>query len=133
MICLLDTDICVYWLRGHDSLRARLEAVDPASIAVFVVTLAELRYGAECSAQPEANHRAIDDFIAGILVWGIDDQTARTLGEIKAGLRRKGMLLEDFDLLLAAAARTDGLTLVTNNLAHFSRIDGLVVGNWIAN
>ena len=116
---------------GRDSVRARMEAADPASLAISVVTLAELRYGADCSAQPEANHRAIDDFSGGMLLWGVDGQVARAFGEIKAELRRNGMLIEDFDLLLAATTRTHRLTLVTNNLAHYGRIDGLLLENWV--
>ena len=55
---------------------------------------------------------------------------ARTFGEIKAQLRRQGSLIEDFDLLVAATAWVNGLTLVTNNTAHFGRVGGLTLDNW---
>ncbi len=61
---LLDTDTCVFGLRGRASVRDRLAAVSPEETALSIITLAELRYGASCSTHPEANHRAIDDFVS---------------------------------------------------------------------
>ncbi len=130
MMFLLDTDTCVFWLRGRAAVHARLAAVGPEKISISAVTLAELRYGADCSAQPEANHQAIDNFISGITVLGVDAEIARLFGGIKAQLRRQGNLIEDFDLLLAATALISGLTLITNNIAHFGRIAGLTLDNW---
>ena len=130
MMFLLDTDTCVFWLRGRAAVHARLAAVGPEALNISAVTLAELRYGADCSAQPDANHRAIDDFISGIAVLAVDAYTARGFGEIKAQLRRQGNLIEDFDLLLAATALANDLTLVTNNTAHFGRVEGLTLDNW---
>ena len=94
------------------------------------MTLAELRYGAAYSAQPETNHRAIDDFIGFVVVLGLNPETARVFGEAKAELRRQGILIEDFDLLIAATARTRGLTLVTNNAEHFGRVPELRFESW---
>jgi tRNA(fMet)-specific endonuclease VapC len=128
---LLDTDTCVFWLRGRAAVHARLAAVGPEALSISAVTLAELRYGADCSVQPDANHRAIDDFISGIAVLAVDADVARAFGEIKAQLRRQGNLIEDFDLLLAATALINGLTLVINNATHFGRVAGLLLDNWM--
>jgi tRNA(fMet)-specific endonuclease VapC len=131
MTFLLDTDTCVFWLRGRSTVHARMAAVGADALGISVITLAELRYGAECSAQPAANHRAIDDFVSGITVLGVDTGIARLFGETKAQLRRQGNLIEDFDLLLAATALSSGLTLVTNNTTHFDRVPGLTLDNWV--
>ncbi len=131
MNVLLDTDTCVYALRGHPAVRSRLTVIDPATVAISVVTLAELRYGAACSARPDANHQAVDDFVQAISLIGVDPAIARAFGEIKLDLRRQGSLIEDFDLLIAATARTYRLTLVTNNQDHFRRIPDLTLDNWI--
>jgi tRNA(fMet)-specific endonuclease VapC len=128
---LLDTDICVFWLRGRPAVQRHLATVGPDEVAISVVTLAELRYGAASSALPDDNHRAIDDFVSGISVIGLTAEAARMFGEIKAHLRRSGMLLEDVDLLLAATARTFGLVLVSNNTSHFGRIPDLIIQNWL--
>ena len=127
---LLDTDTCVGWLRGNETVHRRLAAVGPTATAMSIVTLAELRYGSACSAHPEENHRAIDSFLTGVAVVGLDLATARTFGDVKAALRAQGMLLEDADLLVAATALAYQLTLVTNNTQHFTRILDLVIENW---
>lgn len=128
---LLDTDTCVYWLRGRDSVRRHLVAAGTSTVGLSIVTVAELRYGADCSAKPEANHAAIDDFISGLSIVDLDDRTVRTFGATKAELRRQGMLIEDSDLFIAATALAHELTLVTNNVEHFRRITGLTMANWL--
>ncbi len=127
---LLDTDTCVFWLRGRSPVRDHLIAVGLENTAISAITLAELRYGADCSAQPANNHRAIDDFANTLSVFDIGPEVARTFGQIKAQLRKEGMLIEDFDLMIAATVHAHNLTLVTNNQAHFSRIAGLRLENW---
>jgi tRNA(fMet)-specific endonuclease VapC len=128
---LLDTDTCVYWLRGHPPVRERLAEIDPQTIAISVITLAELRYGAACSARPAHNHRTIDDFIDTTTVLGLTPEAVALFGDIKANLRKKGLLIEDMDLLIATTAREHDLTLVTNNASHFERIPGLRLENWV--
>ena len=131
MTCLLDTDTCVFALRGSESIRDRLGAVDPKSVAISVITLAELCYGAACSAQPEANHQVVDDFASGVRVLGLDEDISRLFGEFKSQLRKQGMLIDDFDLLIAATARHHRLTLITHNLDHFSRLPELQLEDWV--
>jgi tRNA(fMet)-specific endonuclease VapC len=92
MTYLLDTDTCVFALRGSESVRDRLGAVDPEAVSISVVTLAELCYGAACSTAPEANHQVIEDFASGVIVLGLDGEIARLFGEFKARLCRQGEL-----------------------------------------
>ena len=127
---LLDTDTCVYALRGRVSIREHLLAVGPAAVAISSITLAELRYGAASSARPAENHRAIDDFAQGINLLGIDPAITQVYGDFKAKLRAQRELLEDFDLLIASTASSLNLTLITNNLDHFQRISALRMENW---
>ena len=128
---LLDTDTCVWALRGRASVRNHLTEAGPEETAISVVALAELRYGANCSAKPQGNHQAIDDFTSGVAVLGVDIEVARVFGEIKAQLRQAGKLIEDLDLMIAATACVYDLTLVTSNAGHFDRIPGLRLENWV--
>jgi tRNA(fMet)-specific endonuclease VapC len=128
---LLDTDTCIFWLRGNPNLHAHLTDVRPKELAISSITLAELRYGAAYSERPNANHQAIDDFIRPLNVIGLKAKAADVFGDMKADLRRKGLLIEDMDLLIAATAYAYELTLVTNNSSHFERIVGLRLENWI--
>jgi tRNA(fMet)-specific endonuclease VapC len=129
---LLDTDTCVFWLRGHPPVREHLAEIDPQTVAISVVTLAELRYGAAYSARPHDNHQAINAFIFAIPVLDLVPEAADAFGDLKSDLRRKGLLIEDMDLLIAATALAHDLTLVTNNMAHFERIPHLRLENWVA-
>jgi tRNA(fMet)-specific endonuclease VapC len=99
-------------------------------VAISVITLAELRYGAECSSKPESNHQAVDDLVGGISILPVDSDTATVFATAKAELRKKGLLIEDLDLLIAATAQVHGSTLVTNNESHFGRVTGLLLENW---
>lgn len=130
MTFLLDTDTCVYWLRGHAPVRDRFLQVAHNVVSVSVITVAELEYGAAISLRYIANRQAIDRFITGVSVIGVDSSVAEMYGSLKAELRRQGELLEDFDLLIAATARAHELTLVTNNDNHFRRIADLRLDNW---
>jgi tRNA(fMet)-specific endonuclease VapC len=87
--------------------------------------------GADCSNRPEHNHEVVDDFVNGLTVLALKQPVARQFGEIKAKLRREGKLIEDFDLLIATTALTHDLTLVTNNLEHFKRIENLQIECWV--
>lgn len=131
MIYLLDTDLCVYWLRGYTSVRQQINAIEPGDLAISIISVAELHYGADCSNRPEHNHKVVDDFVNGLTVLTLKQPAARQFGEIKARLRGEGKLIEDFDLLIAATALTHDLTLVTNNLEHFKRIENLQIENWV--
>lgn len=130
---LLDTDICIYWPRGRPAVRERLARVEPDLLSISVITLAELRFGAESSQRPAANHQAIDNFLPYVTILSLDVPVARTFSEVKARLRQQGNPIEDFDLLNAATALANELTFVTNNTTHFSRIKGLPIENWAAN
>ena len=123
---LLDTDTCVWALRGRASLRDHLTVAGPEETAVSVVALAELRYGANCSAKPQGNHQAIDDFASGLAVLGVDPEVARVFGEIKAQLRQAGKLIEDLDLMIAATACVYDLTLVTSNTGHLTAFQACI-------
>jgi tRNA(fMet)-specific endonuclease VapC len=129
---LLDTDTCVYWLRGERSVHERLSSEDVRNIALSIITLAELRYGADCSARPSANHEAIDRLAGTVQIVGLDEASARAFGSIKSRLRREGNLIEDLDLLIAAISVTHSMIVVTNNGAHFGRIPELRLENWIS-
>ncbi len=128
---LLDTDICVFFLRGDEAIHSHINEIGRETIAISVVSLVELRYGAEYSAETIKNHQVIDNFVGGLTVIGVDDNTARAFAKIKTELRRSGSLIPDFDLLIAATAVANNLTLITNNTAHFSRISNLRLANWL--
>ena len=128
---MLDTNIIVYILNSRpEKIRKRFTRYSPEDICISSVTLAELEYGICNSSRPDQNRIALMMFLADIDVIPFDAQAAADYGEIRFDLKRKGTPIGANDLLIAAHARSLGLTLVTNNSREFDRVDGLKVENW---
>jgi len=128
---ILDTDICIYWLKGSEQLKKKIQQVGPEKLGVAIFSLAELLYGAYHSQRVEQNIMDIQRFTSKIKVFGFDDDAADFFGKIKAGLRKKGQIIEDLDILIASTVLSHGAVLVTNNTSHFARINGLRHENWL--
>jgi tRNA(fMet)-specific endonuclease VapC len=130
MTHLLDSDICVEVLRHRDAPAARrLAQMNPDDIALCTVVVAELLYGARRSAEPEMHLAKVHEFKAPYVCLTFDDAAAEAYGDSRAHLAAAGTPIGPNDLLIAAIARSQQLTLVTHNLAEFSRVPGLSVEN----
>ncbi|MBU0702205.1 hypothetical protein KKE26_13090 [bacterium] len=79
----------------------------------------------------EENLGKLSNFLKNIKVVNLDEESIDQYGKSKADLRRKGRLIEDFDLLNASIALSKGWTLVTNNIKHYERIQTLKIENWL--
>ncbi|HEV2851628.1 MAG TPA: type II toxin-antitoxin system VapC family toxin [Thermoanaerobaculia bacterium] len=129
---LLDTNICIYALKNRPpSVLERLEAVGRARTAISVITVMELRHGAENSQNPPRAHAKLDLFLAPIRVLPFEEGAALMGAHILAYLSRRGKLIGDLDILIAAQAVVSGMTLVTNNLDEFERVPDLRTENWV--
>lgn len=97
------------------------------------MTKGELYYGAYNSERVETNLERIRMFFQtpGPEVLPLDDAVMDCFGKFKAELRRKGLPIGDTDLLIAGAAVSRNLKLVTNNTKHFNRIPGISLEDWL--
>lgn len=127
---LLDTNIVIYCLKGHEVVNKNLRSHLDDPINISVVTLMELYYGAYKSQKVESNLAKIKTLENSIEVIPLGKEAVEIFGIYKAKLERSGTPLDDFDLILAACAMTNNLVLVTNNTKHFKRIEGLKVTDW---
>lgn len=127
---LLDTDICIYWLKGKTTVKARVNQVDWSQIAICTITASELYFGAYNSSKIAQNLRTAENFIQSITVVSLSDDVIKKIGQLKAQLRKAGTPVADFDLLITSVALTEKLILVTNNTRHYQRITGLNLDNW---
>ncbi|HXO42849.1 MAG TPA: type II toxin-antitoxin system VapC family toxin [Thermoanaerobaculia bacterium] len=133
MSYLLDTNICIYALKDRPpEVLARLRALGPAVVALSVITVLELRQGAEGSQAPEAAHARLDALFSPMQILPFEQDDALVGSRLRADLSRRGCSIGDFDSLIAAQAITRDLILVTNNLREFERIQGLRTENWVA-
>ncbi len=126
---LIDTNIAIYYMNGKFDLNKRFDAVYSEDRFISEITLAELKFGVENSKNPEKNRRALEDFHTGVTVLPIFHSLDLYAKE-KARLRKAGTPVDDFDLLIGVTAVTHGLTMVTNNTDHFSRINGINLEDW---
>ena len=128
---MLDTDICSYVMkRSHPAVLRRLRAVPVADVCMSVVTKAELLYGVEVSPRRSQDAAALAAFLAYVESLEFPDEAALHYAEIRASLKRRGAMIGANDLFIAAHARSLGVTLVTNNVAEFERVDDLRIENW---
>ncbi len=105
--------------------------MDPGEIGVSSITAAELVYGVTKSGS-KRNCDALDAFLLPLEVVDFDRSAALKYGEIRTLLEVKGRLIGPMDMLIAAHAKSLGVTLVTNNLREFRRVPELIVENWAA-
>jgi tRNA(fMet)-specific endonuclease VapC len=127
---ILDTDTCIFILRGEERVIARRAAVSDV-VATTWITAAELFYGAAKSMAPDGNRSVIARFLATLPVLGLDEASAQIFGEAKALLKREGRRLADADLFIGAIAAARRATVVTGNRRHYERIPGVTVEDWI--
>ena len=127
---LLDTNTCVFYLRGKLNLDEIFHHKGLDNIYVSEITVAELRFGAENSDNPTKSHKAVDAFLNGISIIPIFGSIKRYAKE-KVRLRKLGKPINDeFDLLIGVTAVENKLTLVTDNSKHFANIQGIKIENW---
>ena len=126
---LLDTDTCIELMRGRELVSREVRLRSPEELAISAMTLAELHFGALRSSAPERALLAIDAFLsAPLAVVPFDTDAARDHALIRHALRSEP--IGERDIVIAATARSRGLTVVTHNRRHFDRVAGIAVADW---
>jgi len=128
---LLDTNACIAVLNGTSPpLVARLQQHNPVDILLCSAVKAELIFGAYHSSRPADNLRLLDRFFEPFTSLPFDDGCCDAYGRIRSDLAREGTPIGPNDLLIAATAVANDMTLVTANSREFGRVAGLLVENW---
>jgi tRNA(fMet)-specific endonuclease VapC len=128
---LLDTNACIRILNNRSALLVhRIRSHDPDELRLCAVTKAELLFGAYNSARPAENLRLLQVFFAPYLSLSFDDKCTTSYGRIRFELQRQGTPIGSNDLLIAAIALANDLTLITANTREFERVAGLKFENW---
>ncbi len=130
MAFLIDTDIIIYSLKGNTDVQKWMLATQNVPKFISVITYGELIYGAKKSMHPEKNCATANRVVELFPILDINRGIIELFGELKARLEESGNRIDDMDLLIASSAIYMNLSLVTNNAAHFSRIDSLILENW---
>lgn len=128
---LLDSNICIYFLNDQFGIKTKIEEVGDEACFISEITLAELKFGAENSSSKAKNRQRVEQLasqFATIPISEVLDVYARE----KARLRQAGTPVDDFDLLIGATAVHHQMVMVSRNVKHLSRIDGIELENWVS-
>ncbi len=127
---LLDTNIIIFLFRQKFQIQEKMAFVGLQNCFVSEITLAELKIGAENSADPAKNHALINLLTETVTVLPIS-KVLNVFASEKVRLSKAGLPMHDhFDVLIAATALVYNLVMVTNNIKHFVVYEGLEVEDW---
>lgn len=127
---LLDTNICIALLRGNREIAQKLINIGEGNSFLSVITLYELMFGAYYSMHEGQEVPKVKLFIERFPIVSLLD-SAEEYAIVKTQLRSSGILIDEFDLLIAATALSGDYILVTDNMKHFQRIADLKIENWV--
>ena len=128
---MLDTDTCSYIMkRSSDAALKRLKKVPVNEVCISVITKSELLYGVELSPRRQQDESALSAFLGYVEVLDFPDRASTHYAKMRADLKKQGTMIGANDLLIAAHALSQGLTLVTNNTREFRRVKNLAIENW---
>ncbi|MCU0849217.1 MAG: type II toxin-antitoxin system VapC family toxin [Spirochaetes bacterium] len=131
MIYFLDTNICVYFLKGlYPSILENIQTKNPNNIKIPSIVKAELLYGAEKSQNKTKNLSNIFKFLEPFEIVSFDDESSITYSKIRAAMELKGAVIGPNDYLIAATVLAKNGTLATNNIKEFEKVKNLKIENW---
>ena len=122
---LIDTDWVVNHLRGVERVTERLEELADSGLALSIISLAELYEGIYRSTNPDKAEKSLNVFLTAVTVLGINGAVCRVFGRERTRLRKEGLLIGDFDLLIASTCLHHNLILLTDNVREFERVEGI--------
>ncbi|MCP4221636.1 MAG: type II toxin-antitoxin system VapC family toxin [bacterium] len=122
---LLDTNICVYWLKGNKLVEKNALKRGLDNLSISFITQSELYYGAYKSQRVEKNMETIKQLESRLGKINSSSNIRETFGKLKASLAREGKIIDDADIFIACCALENDCVLIANNEKHFARIAGL--------
>jgi len=129
---LLDTNICIYLIKKRPvDVLSRFRQHKPRDVATSIITLFELEYGVQKSQNQQSTRDTLIRFLKPLNIINLDFSSVAESAAIRAQLENNGTPIGAYDLLIAGIARSRGVTLVTNNMKEFERVEGLLLENWI--
>ena len=130
MTYLLDTNTCIFIMKKTPGVVERFQSAQDEGIAISSITLAELEFGVSKSKAQQRNRNALFAFSMIVDVLMFDIPASAVYGRVRAGLEKAGTPIGALDTLIAAHAKSLNLTLVTNNIREFRRVEGLSIVDW---
>lgn len=128
----LDTDICIYALKGKfPAIKDQLRLLSPNHIKIASIVKAALWLGVCHSSDPKRTGLAVEQFLEPFEVVPFDGSCAMVYSKIRWELEKKGHSIDPNDLLIAATVLTHNGTLITHNTKEYNRVSHLKIQDWI--
>ena len=128
---LLDTDILSHLIRvPHGPVTRSIQRAGEGNVCTSIIVASELRFGARKKGSAALSQR-VDQLLASLDVQPLDVGVYPVYADIRFELESAGQPIGANDLWIAAHALATQTVLVTNNLAEFRRVPGLVLENWL--
>ena len=124
---ILDADWIIQALAGHQPTLERLQRLHPEDVAMSLVTIGEIYEGIYYGRDPHKAEAIFHQFLRLAETLPLTHTIMQRFARIRGELRRKGQIIGDFDILIAATAIQHNLTLMTRNLKDFERIPDLKI------
>jgi tRNA(fMet)-specific endonuclease VapC len=134
VIAVLDTTAFSAAMRREPDMLEFLRSRRPGDLATVPPVVAEIEYGIQ-RLEPGSRRRNLleverNRLLGAVTVLPWTDESSRRFGACKARLERDGVPVDDFDIAIGAIASSHDAELVTANLPHFSRFEGLACRHW---
>ena len=129
---MLDTNIVIYVLKQRPLEMLETFNRHAGQMCISSITFAELMHGVEKSARPEHNLLQVENFVSRMEILAYGMKAAVHYGQIRAHLEQNGKPIGVNDMHIAGHARSEGLTMVSNNTREFERVEALRLINWAA-
>jgi tRNA(fMet)-specific endonuclease VapC len=126
---MLHTDISSYIIKRRPATLLEKFERHADTLCVSVMTAAELRFGAEKAGRPQLTE-VVEAYLERLAILDWTNEVSSHYARIRSVLESSGKPIGNMDLLIASHAVAQRMTLVTNNLKHFSNVPGLKVEVW---
>lgn len=131
MLYMLDTNILSDLVRNRfGKAFQRIKSAGEDNVCTSIIVAAEMRYGITKKGVARLT-QTVEELLREITILPFEAPADEHYGNIKAELMSAGNRIGEHDFLIAAHARSEGATLVTNNAGEFVRVRGLAVENWL--
>jgi tRNA(fMet)-specific endonuclease VapC len=125
MSYLADTDWVIDYLKGREPAVTLLDSLVHKGLSISLITYGEIYEGIYYRRDPERHEQIFLTLVQATPILGRDEIILRRFARIRGQLRASGQIISDAELLIAATALFHNLTVVTQNVRHFSRISDL--------
>ena len=128
---MLDTNICIYIINNKPKhVFDKFLLHDIGDIVISSISAAELAFGVEKSGS-QRNKSALQKFLSPLTILPFTQKAVWHYAKIRQELQSQGKPIGSLDMLIAAHALSENMTLITNNTKEFDRVSLLTVDNWV--